>query len=293
MYILPKPNQSSEPTPDSFVALRVLCCGGAAWLNRYVILRKNMRNTAILAIILLACGCSQSDPATILVDNFWSAVQNNDVALLETLMSEPENAGMFGKDSGFSINAESISVGDKLDNGNVNVVIKRFCYPDSSLETKLVSINDKLKVDVRETINTMMKSVGDSKPTRKYCYSFDDQPMSGKISGKMVTMKYFNSEIVDYGTHKKESFVLTTEQCPDNNCYQLMTPKILLNDLNFESDGGNFSNTQNITLFTPPHFNSIIPSGSYRVTKTEAGRIRLEISFREDDDNYINGYIEY
>ena len=34
-----KPNKSPKPTLESIVALRGSCCGGAAWLKRYVLKR--------------------------------------------------------------------------------------------------------------------------------------------------------------------------------------------------------------------------------------------------------------
>ena len=252
-----------------------------------------MRYLMIISLLIIMFGCSQKDDDVVLVQKFWEAAQNKDVEALKVLISKPEIASMFAEGNGISIDVGEIQIGKKLENGNVGFTYKRFCYPEVASETKLVRIDGVSKVDVMATFKAKSKDANDIKPMKKYCYPFEDKQMTGKISGVTVTFIYLNKSIVNFGTHEEESYELTTEPCAGSECLTLKTPKILIHHLDFNNDGGNFNNAENITLFTPPHFNEFITEGSYRVTKSTPGNNKLEISFEKDKDNYINGYITY
>lgn len=251
-----------------------------------------MKLLVIPVLLIFVHGCSSKDADVVLVERFWEAANSNDIEIIKTLISNPENASMFGKRNGVLIN-NNIEVGEKLENGNVEISFKRFCYPEASGETKLVEVDGRMKVDVRATLMAQFKTIKDAEPLRKYCYSFKDQAMSGKISGTDITFKHFNKGVVDFGTHKKEKYELSTAPCPNLSCFKLKTPRILVSNLNFGDAGGNFNNEENITIYIPPHNNEIITEGSYRVSKTATGSNKLELSFKRDENNYINGYIEY
>jgi len=150
-----------------------------------------------------------------------------------------------------------------------------------------------VRVDANATFMAQYRAGKDDQPLKKYCHSFEDRPMSGKIAGVDVTFRLMNREQVDFGMHKADSGEISVEPCPDANCFSQKTPTIRASKLDYAGDGGNFTNTENITLFTPPKHNSLVTDGSYRITERGNGKRRLEISFNHNADNHINGYLDF
>jgi len=247
--------------------------------------------TAVAAIFLIS-GCSQKNPDRELVGSFWTAALAHDVATLQEIIMPPEYARMFASDTGMRFTFEDFEVlaseGDA-----VNVRFSRFCYPDSVAPTILATTGDGKKVDVKASIRAITKALADVETTRKYCYDFADQVLQGFINGKPWRFHHLDRQNYDFGTYKQESLKLVADACPDKYCLMLKTPGILIDNLDLAGEGGNLGNEQNLTIHTPPGDNLFVTTGSYRVTKTASGKTRLEISFRESEENYLNGYAEF
>jgi hypothetical protein len=135
--------------------------------------------------------------------------------------------------------------------------------------------------------------MSNSEPVRKYCYDFDNSELSGKINGQAWSVKKIDSRVIDWGNKKSISISLHPEDCDiedsgySGNCKR---PKLMISHLNLKEDGGNMSNTENVTIYTPPSDNRIISRGSYRVTHKKQGQTKVEISFKYDNQNYLNGF---
>lgn len=97
--------------------------------------------------------------------------------------------------------------------------------------------------------------------------------------------------------HCLAGFVLSSELLQPTKgesypwCNGLTSPSLLISNLDFSGTGGNLDTQTNITIFTPPGTNQVISDGSYRLTTTDDGEAKLEISFLKDEGNFVNGFI--
>ena len=122
---------------------------------------------------------------------------------------------------------------------------------------------------------------------------FKNQTLQGKLNGDSWQATHVGSQVMDYGTHKKEKFSIYSEQCESYECFSLKSPSINISNLDVSNDnGGKFTLNNNITIFNPPSENLIVIQGSYIVSK-EGGKTKLELNFSSDNDNFLNGYVVY
>ena len=142
----------------------------------------NMKFSVIVVMLILMFGCSQKDADIDLVEKFWVAAKNNNVESLRGLISVPEKASMFDKEQGFSMDIETINVGRKLENGDIETTFKRFCYPEISSVTKLILYEGVSKVDVNATFMAQFKDGKNIKPLKKYFIP----SMTSKCQGKSL-----------------------------------------------------------------------------------------------------------
>ena len=250
-----------------------------------------MKVILIVITSLLFIGCAQEDPKVNLVKRFWQAMDTNDAETLRQVLSDPKQAEFLAGGS-VGLALESYEVLESTKEG-VNVKFARHCYPDVIVPTVVSEKNNMPKIDLMATFKSQMKQMAAVKPTEKYCYEFQDQPLKGLINGKPWEAHHIDRQVIDFGTRKEESFSIVAEECPEKNCLMLSSPKILISRLDLSSDGGNLDNSRNITIFTPPSDNKMVSQGSYRVSSTANGKTKLEISVKENDGDTINGYIIY
>lgn len=243
----------------------------------------------VIATLLTACGGGASDQEELAV-SFWTAVQDNDVPALKSLVAKPESADMFAKDSGFSLVTDSFSVQNTTDKG-VDVTLSRDCYPDRTVSTHIVEVQGQLKADVQSTLHALISQSADYKPIRKYCYELADQELQGVINGQPWSVAYVDRQTFDFGTKKFVRIALLPQKCPESGCFALNVPSITIDNPNLDGDGGNFSGSENIIIFTPPGDNRIVSDGSYRLSTAVDGKRKLEITFKLDDENYLSGFV--
>jgi len=240
---------------------------------------------------LLLLGCAQEDPKVDLVKRFWQAMDTNDAESLKQLLSDPKQAE-FISSGNVGLAIESYEVLESTSEG-VNVKFVRSCYPDIIVPTVITEKDGTPKIDLMATFQAQMKKMAGVKTTKKYCYDFQNQPMQGEINGKPWHANHVHRQVFDFGTKKEESLSIYSEKCPQENCFVVSTPSILISNLDLSGDGGNFGNNNSITIFTPPSDNLMISQGSYRVSSLSEGKTKLELSFKDDSGNSINGYISY
>jgi hypothetical protein len=240
--------------------------------------------------VLVGCGPSQSKEEV--AESFWRAVDAQDVDALKSLVMKPENAERFGPDGTTRVKYESYKVVGKSELG-AEVRFERFCYPDAVAQTVITELEGKLRVNVNETIREIVEASVGQKPTREYCYSFEDQPLKGKLNGKSWSARSVYSEMVGSGSDKEEWTKLYLEDCEEVDCSALDAVRLNVSNLDLAGAGGNFGPKENITITIPPHNNIIVTTGSYKISEIGDGKNKLEISFEKGPDNHLNGYIVF
>ncbi len=256
-----------------------------------------MKKILLLCLLVLLSGCNEhSDTEIEMVDKYWKSIQKNDVSALKGLISKSEFNTSYGKDSGFSgFNLKGdVKIGKKLKNGNIETTFSVFCHSEYSIETVIIQNEGEKLIDGRATFLAMLKESRDIKPLKKYCYTFKNKLMSGKINGNDIVFRFLNKKIIDSGVSEKKIFELTTENCMVKNCSQSKSPTLLIRRLKLNTEGGNFTYKENITIYDPlTNHNLGITEGSYKISTNKNGKKKLEISFNLDKNNFLNGYVEY
>ncbi len=250
-----------------------------------------MNIICIAFVTLLLLGCAQEDPKVDLVTRFWQAMDTNDAETLKQLLSDPQQAEFIASGN-VAFAVESYEVLEPTSEG-VNVNFVRHCYPDILVPTIIIDKNGTPKIDLIATLQAQMKRMAEVKATKKYCYEFQDQPMQGVINGEPWQAQHVRRQVFDFGAKKEEKLSIYSETCRQDNCFMVSTPSLLISNLDLSGDGGNFGNNNNITIYIPPSENLMISQGSYRVSSLSDGKSKLEISFKDDSGNSINGYIFY
>ncbi|EGR0209231.1 hypothetical protein KZY42_003083 [Vibrio vulnificus] len=140
-----------------------------------------------------------------------------------------------------------------------------------------------------ENLFKMLKSRGE--PVKKYCYEFEGHELSGKVNGQNWEVKKIDYREIDWGDKKSISISLHPEECNTEYSGECKKPKLIISNLNLNGDGGNMNSEENVTIHIPPSDNRVISKGSYRVTNDGQGGKMLEISFKFDEQNYLNGFV--
>lgn len=247
-----------------------------------------MKKLILCICVTILSGCSQPNEDIILATKYWEAQKNNNLTELEGLLSAPEEIGTFKH---MKFIGESFSA-TQSDEGDILVNIKRFCYPDLIVNTEVIDVNGVKKIDSKATIkNLFIAARENSQPIKKYCYDFDNTKLSGKINGQAWAVKKVDSRVIDWGTEKTTNIALHPEDCNTEYTGGCELPKLMISNLNLKGDGGNFTTTENITIHTPPSDNQIISKGSYRITHSNKGETKIEISLKHNEQNYLNGFV--
>ena len=242
-----------------------------------------------LALTTLLSGCGDSAKQTI-VKQYFSAMQNKDVTTLKTILKNPKNAEMFSPDSGFSMTLNTFEVLEDVPEG-VNVKYSRFCYADMILPTIVVDTDDGYKVDLMATMKGEFKAMKDSKPLKQYCYDFQEQPLTGILGGKPWSYVQSHTREINWGDKISQSTSLYAEQCDAEQYGSCSEPSLIISNLDLSGSGGNLNGRENITIHTPPNNNKVVSQGSYRVSQLENNQIKLELTFKHDNGDTINGHI--
>ena len=247
-----------------------------------------MKKLIIFLCVTILASCSKPNEDIIIATKYWDAQKNNNLIELEQLLAVPEEIETF-KHMQFS--AESFSV-DKSDNGDILVSIKRFCYPDLIVNTEVIEVNGVKKIDSNATIKNLFKAAKvNNKTVKKYCYDFDDTELTGLVNGQPWAVKKVDTRVIDWGSKKTIAIALHPEDCDTEYSGYCKLPKLMISNLNLNGDGGNFSASENITIHTPPSENQIISTGSYRITHLNEEATKVEISFKHDEKNHLNGFV--
>ena len=250
-------------------------------------MNKTLISIAILSTFLVACGSSEKKA---IVKQYFDAMQASDVEVLKTILKKPKNADMFAADSGFSMTAKNIEILEEVATG-VNVKYTRFCYADIIVPTIVVDTDDGLKVDLMATMKGEFNAMKNSKPLKQYCYDFEDKPLSGTINKKPWTFVKSHSRDINWGTKVTTSTSLYAEDCDTELSGGCTLPSLIISNLDLTGSGGNLGAKENITIHTPPGDNEVISQGSYRVTPIENNKVKLELTFQNDDGNTVSGFI--
>ena len=238
----------------------------------------------------LLVGCGDSEKKT-LVKSYFNAMQSKNVAMLQSILKTPKNAEMFSPESGFSMTLKTFEILDDVDQG-VNVKYSRFCYPDIVVPTVVVNTDSGYKVDLMATMKGEFNAMKEAKPLRKYCYDFEDKPLSGQLNGKPWSYVKSHSREINWGTNVTTNVSLYAEDCDMEYSGGCTLPKLIISNLNLDAKGGNLGQKENITIHTPPGDNETISQGSYRVTAVDEKTVKLELSFIADNGNVLNGHIK-
>lgn len=239
-------------------------------------------------LVLVGCGSSQTQEEV--AESFWNAVDAQDVDALKLLVMKPENAERFGPDGTARVIYESYDVIGKSELG-AEVRFERFCYPDSVAQTVITEVEGEPRVNINKTIKQLIKASVGQEPTRKYCYSFKDQPLKGKLNGESWTARGVYSEMAGSGPEKKKWTRIYPENCEEVDCSSLDAVRLNISNIDLAGGSGNFGPKENVTITVPPHNNIVVTMGSYKVSEVGDGKKKLEISFEKGPDNHLNGYI--
>ncbi|WP_372873110.1 hypothetical protein [Shewanella sp.] len=233
-------------------------------------------------------GCSKATEDVLVATKYWESQQGYNLTALVTTLAEPEQINIFKH---LKLDIESFAIAGK-DDGGVLVNIKRYCYPEFKVMTSIVEIDGVKKVDSKATIKNLFEVLkSQNEPVRKYCYDFESMELSGEIDGQEWRVKKIDYRVIDWGDKISTSISLHPEECDTEYSGTCKRPKLIISKLNLNGVGGNMNGTENITIHTPPSDNLVISKGSYRVSKIEKGKVRLEISFKHDNKNYLNGFV--
>ncbi len=250
--------------------------------------RNFMKEIIYCLTLVLLFGCSKPTEDVLVATKYWEYQRGDNLTDLVTTLAEPEQIKTFKH---LKLDIESFAIAGNDESG-VLVNIKRFCYPELNVMTSIVEIDGVKKVDSKATIKNLFEVLkSKNEPVRKYCYDFENVELSGEINGQAWSVKKIDYRVIDWGNKKSTSISLHPEECDTEYSGACKRPKLIISQLNLNGVGGNMSGTENITIHTPPSDNRVISKGSYRVTKNEQGKIRVEISFKHDDQNYLNGFV--
>ena len=232
-----------------------------------------MRAILLLTPALLAA-CGTQGQAVSVTTRFWQAAMDNDARTVSQLITVPQHASYVA--SGDNL-YHDFTVDGRGGRGVRVTLSGRFCYPDLHTQTILSNENGEQKVDLVETLKQMRTDLTGVKPLRKYCYPFKDQPLRGKIAGK----------IWQFG----HASLATSQRISLFPCQHIRAESkaTLILNLDLDHDGGNLSPFNTITIALPGGSLRTITEGSYRVQQLQQGRMQLQLSFKADDENYLSG----
>lgn len=137
-------------------------------------------------------------------------------------------------------------------------------------------------------------------PLRQYCYDFKNQPLQGTVMSRAWTADRAETDVVNFSSGAKLRVDVVSERCekyPDCNYFQEEDRNgsgfiLGVSSLDFSGTGGNLGGKQYITVSNPDYSTINRHDGSYRITKLENGKTRLELAIPEFESTEFNGYID-
>ena len=247
-----------------------------------------------MRVLLLGCllgalsGCSFSNEELDVTERYWSALLTSNTNELKQVVSSESDllhAQKYTFDDAFSYVNER---------GYVLTTIKRFCYPDVTIKTKVVSVDGQPRVEAKATSRSLIQMMSENQtPVRQDCHGFYNSPLSGKINGEPWEIKKATIESLAANSLHSIKISLHPEECDTEHSGSCTRPKLLLVNIFREGEGewADLSNRDNITIHTPPSGNKMVTLESYRVTPISEGKKRLELSFHDDEQNYLSGFV--
>ena len=226
---------------------------------------------ALLLLPALLAACGTQGQALSVTTRFWQAAMDNDAATVSQLITLPQQAGYVASGDNLYHN---FSVDGRGKRGVRVTLGGRFCYPDLHTETILSEDRGEEKVDLVETLKQMRTDLTGVKPLRKYCYSFTDQQLAGKLSGRPWQFSHVDAR-------SGQALALVSS---DNGT------RVLLH-LHFNNEGGNFSAFNYVLLQAPDGRQRRIDEGSFRVARLADGRMQLALSFKASEDTFLSGHV--
>lgn len=247
-----------------------------------------MKNITILGSVLslsLLSACGGESESVKVTKDFWKAFSTNDQALMASVLKNPKDAEFLA--GGKSTLQKYEVLGEVA--GGVEVKFSKFCYADMVVPTAIVDVDGKKKIDFMATLKAQMKAHKMAKPTKKYCYDFEEQPLSGKLNNTSWQFVEAYSREINWGDKVTTNTSLFSEKCDHETYGQCSLPNLIISNLDLNSEGGNFTNQVNVTIHVPPSDNIVVSTGSYRISK-EGNQKKVELSFKQDEQNTLSGY---
>jgi len=235
---------------------------------------------------VLVSACSQKNESVDVVKTFWKGFSENDQLALASVLQNAEDAEFLA--SGKSTLSDYKVLGEVAD--GVEVKFSRFCYPDVIVSTRLVEVNGEKKIDFRSTLKAQMKAMKGVKTTKKYCYDFEDKPLSGVLSGQAWQFNKVHVRDINWGNKITQNITLYAEDCDVEMSGKCTEAKLIISNLDLQGEGGNFTNKKNVTIHIPPSDNIVVSTGSYKVSTLASGAKEIALSFKQDELNTLNGY---
>ena len=236
-------------------------------------------------ILLLLIGCQSEDEKKIeLANSYWKSIAKQDTYTFDEVVLESNQvSGKLSIKSTFAFEGPLPSLKGVDENGVITSV-SQDCYPETIFTTFISQTeNNEYKVDHTKTLRAFYSAARKIKTNRKYCFEFKDIPMTGMVGGH-PWQPYIMKKIDFLGKPAHTILPKDCEDIPGEFC-----SKIYLFRLDINSDGGNFVDDTLITLYSHPNKN-MSGLGSFRLSHLNEKELKIEISYKHDKGNYIEGY---
>jgi hypothetical protein len=252
-------------------------------------MKSYLQGALVVSLACLQIGCSQQSESIKVVSDFWKGMDKNDRVLLESVLENKADAEFLSQGKSTLSDYEVLGESEGEAFEGVNVRFSRFCYADMIVPTILVEVDGKKKINFRRTLKVQMAAHKKAKPLRKYCYDFDEKQLSGNLGGKPWSFVQSKSRDIDWGDKVTTNITLYGESCDTDTYGKCTQPRLIISNLDLNSEGGNFTNKVNVTVHVPPGDNQVVSTGSYRVTQNK-GHKKVELSFKQDGKNSLSGF---
>jgi len=218
---------------------------------------------------------------SILVKDYVEAHKYRNYQKLKTMLLSPNDM--------VSVKFTTVSFDDykivSETENTVRISFKRFCYNDPEID--IVVQNG--KIDFKNTHRNIISEAKNAKRNKVYCYPFKNNELEGILNGEYFKFNhyFFEKTTLENGEKVKRIF---GEECDNENTKKCLKSIIDLSKLKIEGNGGNFSQGNYLKIInTQNDFDYLVNEGSYRITD-EYNRLKIELSFKLDIDNQINGF---
>ena len=200
---------------------------------------------------------------------------------------------------GWNLKTEGYRVKAINDQGVV-MGFTRFCYPEMDVQIYMVQKGQRYFVEFGRTLREQIRNHSNHTPLRQYCYDFKNQPLQGIVMSSTWAADRAETHMMKFNTGNKLRVDVVSERCakyPDCSYFQEDDGNgsgfiLGVSSLDFAGTGGNLGGSQYITVSNPDYSTINRHDGSYRVTRLENGKTRLELAIPEFESTGFNGYID-